>query len=124
MPIAMYGHYGFSLLMVPTAAADYLEYERFQLIDAIAAFIDSGKVKVFSINSINNESWLNDGMDPRHKSIRHQQFNHYVFDEVVPHIRNATSWDTPSSPVGRLSARCTALIYFSKDPTSCKAVSQ
>lgn len=29
MEIAMYGHYGFALLLIPTAAADYLEYERF-----------------------------------------------------------------------------------------------
>ena len=35
MPIAAYGHYGFTLLLVPTAGADYLEYERFGLIDAI-----------------------------------------------------------------------------------------
>jgi esterase/lipase superfamily enzyme len=32
MEIAVYGHYGFALLMFPTAAADYLEYERFQLL--------------------------------------------------------------------------------------------
>ena len=49
MPIAVYGHYGFSLLLVPTAAADFLEYERFQLIQAISPFIDSGKIKVFSM---------------------------------------------------------------------------
>src|SRR5580658_7961824 len=95
MPIAIYGNYGFALLLVPTAAADYLEYERFQLIDAIAPFIDSGKVKVFSINSINNESWMNNEMDPRHKAIRQQQFNEYVYQEVVPFIRNNTSWETP-----------------------------
>ena len=45
MPIAIYGHYGFALLLVPTAAADYLEYERFQLMDHIAPFIEAGKVK-------------------------------------------------------------------------------
>ena len=49
MPIVSYGHFGFALLLVPTAAADYLEYERFQLIDALAPFIEAGKVKVFSI---------------------------------------------------------------------------
>ncbi len=48
MEVAVYGHYGFALLMFPTAAADYLEYERFQLIDAIAPFIDEGKIKAFS----------------------------------------------------------------------------
>jgi esterase/lipase superfamily enzyme len=94
MPIAAYGNYGFALLLVPTAAADYLEYERFQLIDALQPFIDAEKVKVFSINSINNESWLNNEMIPEHKAIRHNQFNNYVFDEVVPFIRTNTSAET------------------------------
>lgn len=95
MPIAVYGHYGFALLLVPTAAADYLEYERFQLLNELAPFADAGKVKIFSINSINNESWLNHNMDPRHKVIRHNQFNEYVFEEVIPFIRTHTSPDTP-----------------------------
>ena len=56
MPIAVYGHYGFALLMIPTAAADYLEYERFELIEHLRTFIDQGKMKVFSINSINMEN--------------------------------------------------------------------
>jgi esterase/lipase superfamily enzyme len=95
MPIAMYGHYGFALLLIPTAAADYLEYERFQLLDAIRPFIEAGKLKVFSIDSINNESWMNRQMDPRHQSIRHQQWNQYVYDEVIPFIKTHTSGDTP-----------------------------
>jgi esterase/lipase superfamily enzyme len=88
MEIAVYGHYGFALLMFPTAAADYLEYERFSLIDAIAPFIDSGKCKVFSINSINTESWMNRSMHPAHRAIRHQQYNEYVVNEVAPFIHH------------------------------------
>ena len=95
MPIATYGDYGFALLLVPTAAADYLEYERFQLLDTLAPFIDGGKVKVYSIDSINNESWMNNGMDPWQKSVRQQQWNNYVYDEVIPYIRNGSSWETP-----------------------------
>jgi len=95
MPVAVYGHYGFALLLIPTAAADYLEYERFQLIDAIRPYIESGKVKVFSIDSINNESWMNRQMEPRHQAIRHQQWNEYVFNEVIPFIKTHTSADTP-----------------------------
>ncbi|MEO5675360.1 MAG: alpha/beta hydrolase-fold protein [Chitinophagales bacterium] len=94
MPIAAYGHYGFALLLVPTAAADYLEYERFQLLDSIAPSVEGGKVKVFSVNSINNESWLNDYLDPRYKALRHQQFNEYIFNEVIPFIRTNTSGET------------------------------
>lgn len=95
MPVAVYGSYGFALLLVPTAAADFLEYERFQLIESIRTFIDAGKVKVFSINSINTESWMNYEMEPKHKVIRHQQWNEYVYSEVVPFIKNNTSWETP-----------------------------
>jgi len=94
MPIATYGHFGFALLLIPTAAADYLEYERFQLIESLAPHINAGKVKVFSINSINKESWMNNNMLGEHKAIRQNQFNNYVFNEVIPFIRNNTSQGT------------------------------
>jgi esterase/lipase superfamily enzyme len=94
MPVVSYGHYGFALLLVPTAAADYLEYERFQLIDALQPFIKTGKLRVFSVNSINNESWLNNNIEGRQKIERHQQFNKYIFDEVVPFIKTNTSQET------------------------------
>jgi esterase/lipase superfamily enzyme len=88
MEIVAYGHHGFALLLFPTAAADYLEYERFQLIDSIKPFIEAGQCKVYSINSINSESWLNSKMEPRDKAIRHQQYNYYITEEVVPFIQN------------------------------------
>ena len=100
MEIAVYGHYGFALLMFPTAAADFLEYERFQLIDSIRPFIDSGKIKAFSINSINSESWLNKEMAPPHRALRHQQYNEYITQEVVPFIRNHCSQETPIITTG------------------------
>ena len=90
----VYGHYGFAFLMFPTAAADYLEYERFNLIDSISHHIESGKTKVFSINSINMESWLNHNMHPSHKAIRHQQYNDYICNEVVPFVKNYSSPET------------------------------
>jgi esterase/lipase superfamily enzyme len=116
MPVAVYGHYGFSLLLVPTAAADYLEYERFQLIDALSYFIESGKVKIFSINSINNESWLNNQMEPRHKIIRHRLFNEYVYHEVIPFIKTHTSNETPIFISGASFGALHSMNLFLKRP--------
>ncbi len=116
MPMAVYGGYGFALLMIPTAAADYLEYERFQLIDHITPFIDSGKVKVFSIDSINNESWMKNDMEPRHKMIRHLQWNEYVFNEVVPFIRTNTSSETPIITCGASFGALHSMNLFLKRP--------
>ena len=58
MPLVAYGHAGYPLLMFPTAAADYLEYERFYLVDAIKWFIENGLIRAYSINSVNKYSLL------------------------------------------------------------------
>src|SRR5690606_6461935 len=116
MPIAVYGDYGFALLLVPTAAADYLEYEGFQLMDSLSGLIDGGKVKVFSIDSINNESWMNNQADQRHKSWRHQQWNEYVFNEVVPFIRTNTSPETPIITCGASFGALHSMNLFLKRP--------
>ena len=116
MPIAVYGHYGFALLMIPTAAADYLEYERFELINALTPFINEGKIKVFSVNSINTESWMNKEMEGSHKAIRHNQFNNYIFDEVVPFIKNMTSANTNIITCGASFGAFHSMNLFLKKP--------
>jgi esterase/lipase superfamily enzyme len=116
MPIAVYGHYGFALLLVPTAAADFLEYERFQLIESLRPFIDGGKIKVFSINSINNESWMNSMMDPRDKAFRHRLFNEYVYQEIVPFIKTHTSQETPIIISGASFGALHSMNLFLKRP--------
>ncbi len=95
MEIVTYGYYGFPLLMFPTAAADYLEYERFYMIEVIKSFIEAGKVKVFSINSINREAWLNNKVPAKYMAIRQQQFNDYICNEVIPYI-----WQSCQGQVG------------------------
>ncbi len=113
MEIAVYGHFGPALLMFPSAAADYLEYERFYMIDSIAPYIEAGKIKVFSINSINAESWLNRKMQPHHKAIRHQAYNYYIFDEVVPFIQMHCQGRTPIITTGvSLGALHGANVFF------------
>lgn len=116
MPIAVYGHYGFALLLVPTAGADYLEYERFEMMDALAPIVDSGKVKVFSVNSMNNESWMNKNMQGEHKAIRHNQFNEYIYNEVIPFIKNNTSWNTPIIISGASFGALHSMNLFLKRP--------
>jgi len=116
MPIAVYGNYGFALLLVPTAAADYLEYERFQLMDSISHFIDNSTAKVFSINSINNESWMNDHLDARTKIERHRQFNDYVYEEVIPFVKSHTSNETPIIICGASFGALHSMNLFLKRP--------
>jgi esterase/lipase superfamily enzyme len=122
MPIASYGHYGPALLLIPTAAADFLEYERFQLLDQIKSSIEGGKVKVFSVDSINNESWLNKNMHPEHRALRHEQWNQYIFNEVIPFIRSNTSEDTPIITCGASFGALHSMNLFLKRPDLIRGV--
>lgn len=86
MPIVRYGEFGIPVLFFPTAAADFLEYERFKLMDAIAPLIDSGVCTAFSIDSINNDAWLNKKIHPGERAWKQVLYDRYIRDEVVPYI--------------------------------------
>lgn len=94
MPIVQYGHAGVPLLLFPTAAADYLENERFFLVKAIEPAILAGRVRVFSIDSINRYAWMDPKVPVPEQARRQALYARYVEDEVVPYIRHACGDDT------------------------------
>ena len=87
MPIVRYGTWGPALLLLPTAQADYLEYERFLLLRALQHHILRGRLNVFSIDSINRHAWMNESVSPRDAARRQALYAAYIEEEVVPHIR-------------------------------------
>ncbi|HET6267129.1 MAG TPA: alpha/beta hydrolase-fold protein [Acidobacteriota bacterium] len=102
MPIVCYGHFGFPILMFPTAAADCEEYERFGLVGAVAHHVEAGKVKLYSINSINRYSWMNDQVHPMERARRQALYDAYVYQEVAPFIGDHCR--TPGIAIGTTGA--------------------
>src|SRR5687767_12296401 len=123
MPLVAYGHAGQPLLMLPTAAADYLEYERFYLVDAIRPHIEAGRVRAYSINSVNRYSLLNEHMPPRLKAELLTRFDRYIADEVLPAIRTDTGLADarPLTTGASLGAFLAANAYF-KHPDQARGV--
>ncbi len=113
MPLVAYGHAGYPLLMFPTAAADFLEYERFLLVDAIKPFIESGLLRAYSINSVNQYSLLNDNASPALKAELLTRYDRYIMDEVLPLIRNECGEESqPLTTGASLGAFLAANCYF------------
>jgi len=102
MGISVFGHWGPPLLAFPTSHGDEWELQRHGLIDAIGDFIDAGRVKVFSVGSNNQESFLDKSAHPFHRSWRQRMFDEYVRDEVIPFIH--ASCQTPGIPISTLGA--------------------
>src|SRR5512135_100387 len=87
MPIVQYGHAGHPLLLFPTAAADFLENERFWLVKAIEPQLFAGKIRVFSIDSINKYAWMDKNVPVPEQARRQALYAKYVEEEVAPFIR-------------------------------------
>ena len=98
MPIVAYGDRGHPLLMFPTAEADFLENERFWLIKSIEHLIFAGRVRVFSIDSINRFAWMNRNVSLPDAARRQAAYSAYVEEEVVPHIRRVMN--NPRARIG------------------------
>jgi esterase/lipase superfamily enzyme len=122
MPLVAYGHAGHPLLMFPTAAADYLEYERFHLIEAIRPHIERGQIRAYSINSVNRYGLLNEQMPAHLKAELLTRFDRYITGEVLPLIRSDTGKDIrPLTTGASLGAFLAANAYF-KHPDLLRGV--
>ncbi|HYH86278.1 MAG TPA: alpha/beta hydrolase-fold protein [Pyrinomonadaceae bacterium] len=112
MPLVAYGHSGYPLLMFPTAAADFLEYERFYLVDSVKHHIEAGRLRAYSINSVNRYSLMNDRAAPWVKAELLARYDRYITDEVLPLIRNESGGQSPLVTGASMGAYLSANTYF------------
>jgi len=87
MDCNVYGHAGRPVLFIPCQDGHHRDFEGFQMTDTWAPWIESGKVMVFSIDTIDEETWSNTAGDPYWRGQRHEQWVRYITDEMVPFMR-------------------------------------
>ena len=110
MGVVVYGHYGPPLLGFPTSAGDEWELESQSMVGALADFIDGGRVKLFTVNSINGQSFYNKGAHPFHRSYVQAVFDSYLREELVPFIWN--NCQSPGIGISTMGSSC--LLYRSR----------
>jgi esterase/lipase superfamily enzyme len=87
MELKVYGHSGKPVLVFPAMGGRFFEFEDFGMIDATWRFIESGKVQFFTVDSIDNQSWANEWAHPADRAKRHEDYDRYITQEVVPWVR-------------------------------------
>lgn len=84
--LVRWGEVGVPVLLFPSAGGDCEEVERFGLVDALGGLLAAGRIKVYSLDSLNGRAWL-DGTSPVHACWLQARFDEVVRHEVVPAIR-------------------------------------
>lgn len=96
MECKVYGHAGRPVLFIPCQDGKYVDFENFHMTDYFRPWIDAGKVMVFSIDTIDLETYSATG-DPYWRIRRHEDWVRYITDEMVPFMRamvnERNGWD-------------------------------
>ncbi len=87
MECKVYGHAGRPVLYIPCQDGRFFDFENFHMTDTWAPWIDAGKCMVFSIDTLDKETWSDKWGDPRWRIERHEQWIRYITDEMVPFMR-------------------------------------
>lgn len=85
--LVRWGHYGQPVLLFPTAGGDAEEVERMGVIGAIWPLIESGRIKVYSCDSVAGRALANKEGSTTHQCWILNGFETYVAEELVPAIR-------------------------------------
>src|SRR5262245_13603947 len=87
MELLWFGQGGRPLLIFPTAASRFYEAEDFHLVGALRDKIERGESCVCCVDTVNLESWYNKQVPPLVRVARHEQYDRYVRNEVVPLVQ-------------------------------------
>ncbi|WP_158829874.1 esterase family protein [Mucilaginibacter lacusdianchii] len=86
MELLVFGHSGRAVLFFPTRMARFYDYENWRIIEAMQEKINLGEMQVICVDSIDNESFYNQGVHPLVRIKRHIQYEGYILTEVLPLI--------------------------------------
>lgn len=87
MELLVFGDSGTPVLAFPTRTGRFFEWEDHGMIDALSYQIGSGFNQIFCVDSVDEESFSNEEVDPYTRLMRYEQYEAYLIDEVLPYIR-------------------------------------
>ena len=91
MTIKIYGERGVPFLIFPTQDAMSDNFENFGMIDTLKDFIDGGKIQLFCVDTVDQETWSNTLGDKVWRAARQESYYRYIIEEVLPLISEKNS---------------------------------
>lgn len=91
MELLIHGHAGARMLVFPTSNGRFYEYEDRGMIDNLGDQIENGQLQVYSVDSVDAESFYCYWAHPAGRIIRHLQYEAYVLNEVLPLTQSKNS---------------------------------
>src|SRR5579859_1272348 len=92
MELLVFGHAGARVIAFPTSMGRFYQWEDFGLVGALREHLERGWIQLYCVDSVDAESWYAKQKPPAERARRHNQYDRYILDEVLPYSagRNGT----------------------------------
>ena len=94
MELLVFGHAGAPVLVFPTSQGRFYEFEDRQMTDVLQQPLEQGWLQLVCVDSVDAESWYCSWAHPSGRIRRHDQYEQYILNEVVPFVGeyNPNNW--------------------------------
>ena len=100
MSMIVYGEGGYPVIAFQCQDAKSNNFEDFGMIDVLAPFINDGRIQVFSVDNLDEESWSDEGGDKGARAWRQEEYFKFVTDELIPRVHAWNNSDLRPIAVG------------------------
>ena len=94
MELKVYGHYGQPIVVFPAQDGRFFDFENFKMIESCADLLEAGRIKIIAVDSVDRQSWTNNGAHPAERAQRHLDYERYITLEVAPFVQQHTGLQT------------------------------
>ncbi|MDO4405212.1 MAG: alpha/beta hydrolase-fold protein, partial [Atopobiaceae bacterium] len=100
MSMIVYGEGGYPVIAFQCQDSKSNNFEDFGMIDVLAPFINDGRIQIFSVDNLDEESWSDEGGDKGARAWRQEEYFKFVTDELVPRVHAWNNSDLRPLAVG------------------------
>jgi esterase/lipase superfamily enzyme len=116
MELKVYGTGGKPFIVFPTSSGRFFDFENNGMVQAAERFIESGRITLYAVDSIDQQSWDNREKSPEEKARRHNDYDWYIMEEVVPFIRGRGKPGERIMCAGVSMGASHSVLFFFKHP--------
>jgi esterase/lipase superfamily enzyme len=84
MDLLIFGHAGARVLVFPTSMGRFFEWEDRGMIAALGEHLERGWLQLYCVDSVDAESWYAADVPPADRARRHEAYERYLLQEVLP----------------------------------------
>ncbi len=116
MELKVYGHSGKPMVAFPSSGGRFYEYEDFKMVEACRPMIEEGLIRLYTPDSIDRETWLDHGKTPVDRARRHNDYDAYITEELVPFIHAHSGYEGSFITTGCSMGGYHAVNFFFRHP--------